>query len=566
MNEATEPNWPARTAAGRARAAALAGFEPPAEPAEWVEYQSQGRVLIIGPADEAWPLAAALREQLDCFMLATRPPTESPESAPPARYLDGRPRGLSGYLGNFTLEIEVERGRVLPAAAAFGSDRDSFDLVLDLDGSGNIRVDVPPPGYLLATDAQARQSALEELPGLIGEFQKPRYFAYDADICAHGARGLSGCSNCLNACATGAILSIGETIEVNPYLCQGCGSCVTQCPSGALAYQAPTAADLLDAARALLRDYREQAAREDQPVTAPSLLLYSAETAADTVRRNAPDWPENLLPLPVEDIGAVGLDSWLSMLAYGAARVLLLPGPTPAPSLVQASQSMLRVVRPILAGLGDAEADTRVVWLDSAADAGNLPEVAPMVDQPATFGALGGKRELIRRALEVLHGQADDAQATVALPDHAPFGTLDVDADKCTLCMACVSVCPASAVQGGGEHPRLDFREDHCLQCGLCEQACPEDAIDLVARMNFSAHIEPEKRVLNQAELHHCPECGKAFGTRQLMDRMLERLTGHWMFGDEQARRRLLCCEDCRIQKLWDEQGTLDPKKPDPGQ
>jgi len=124
--------------------------------------------------------------------------------------------------------------------------------------------------------------------------------------------------------------------------------------------------------------------------------------------------------------------------------------------------------------------------------------------------------------------------------------------------MGCVSVCPASAVQGGGDQPRLNFREDHCLQCGLCEQACPEDAITLQARMKFDAHLKPGPEVLNEAPMHHCPECGKAFATAQMIERMTERLSEHWMYQDDRARERLLLCEDCRISRMWSDEGGID--------
>jgi Fe-S-cluster-containing hydrogenase component 2 len=47
----------------------------------------------------------------------------------------------------------------------------------------------------------------------------------------------AGCSNCIEVCATEAIVSAGDKIKLDPYLCQGCGTCTTVCPSGALAYQ-----------------------------------------------------------------------------------------------------------------------------------------------------------------------------------------------------------------------------------------------------------------------------------------------------------------------------------------
>lgn len=543
--------WPATTSAGLARAAALADFDRMPEPAEWVEYQSTGRLLIIGPADDAWPLAEALSEHLSCSMLATRPPSEPPDAAPPARYLDGRPRNLTGYLGAFSLDVEVDRGRVLGAGPAFGMDSGTFDLVLDLDGSAGLRMDEPPPGYFLALSEAQREQALAELPEMVGEFQKPRYFAYDPEICAHGTRGLAGCNNCLLACATEAIISVGDKIEVNPYLCQGCGSCTTVCPSGAIQYQAPTGADLIDSARRLLNTYRETAAGGPTP----DLLLYSADSAEAQLASAADDLPEHILPIAIEDAGSVGMDVWFPLLAFGAGRVLLLPGPEPAPSKIEASKSMIRVAESILAALSDDLAAERVLWLEMPGDAASLHAIAPMVVKPATFGGLGGKRELIRRGLEALHDQAAAPTEVAALPPQAAFGAIEVDKGACTLCMGCVSVCPASAVQGGGDLPRLQFREDHCLQCGLCEQACPEDAITLEPRMHFQAHLDPAQRILNEAAMHHCPDCGKAFATEQMIERMTERLSGHWMFQDDRAMQRLLRCEDCRIKKMWDQEG-----------
>ncbi|MFO7764184.1 MAG: 4Fe-4S binding protein [Wenzhouxiangellaceae bacterium] len=549
-----EIQWPASTRAGQARAVALEALEPMPQPQEWVEYKSSGRLLIIGPADDALPLARVLDEHLSCVLLATRPPGEPPETAPPVRYLDGRPRNLAGYLGAFTLDVEVDRGRVLEAGAAFGIESGTFDLVLDLDGSGGLRMDEPPPGYYLAIDPAGRERALEELPEMVGDFQKSRYFAYDPDICAHGASGMTGCSNCLLACATEAIVSIGDKVEVNPYLCQGCGSCATVCPTGAMQYQAPPVVEVIDGARRMLKTFRDHAG--DDP--APEILLYSADSAQPELSAHADDLPEHVLPLAVEDVGSVGMDALLSLLAFGAVRVLLLPGPSPAPSKVQASQSMIQVLDRMLEALGDRQHAERVVWLDGAGEAAAHDPIAPMVSEPAAFSGLGNKREVIRRALKVLHEQAAAPLETAALPAQATFGAIEVDPAACTLCMGCVSVCPASAVQGGGDRPRLEFREDHCVQCGLCEQACPEDAITLQPRINFQAHLEPHSSLLNEAPMHHCPDCGKAFATEQMIERMLGRLADHWMYQDENARKRLLLCEDCRIKKMWDEEGAID--------
>ena len=552
----------ASTPSGKARAIALEGFDPPPEPMEWVEYRSEGRLLIIGPADEAWPIAEQLKSDLKITMLATTPPTEPPDRAPPGRYLDGRPKELTGYLGTFTLKVEVDRGRVLEAGAAFGIDPGTFDLVLDLDGSADSGVDEPPVGYYRVRSQADRERALAELPEMKGDFQKPRFFAYDPDICAHGSRGLDGCRKCVDACATGAAYSIGEKIEIDPYLCQGCGSCVTVCPSGAMRYAAPSSEDLLDSVRRLLADFREQAGAESQT---PDVLLYSAESALSTLTALASDLPEHVLPVAVEDVGSVGADTWLSVLAYGAGRVVLLTGPTPAPTLLDATRRQMDIYRVILEGLGDPHAGARLVLQPGELELSVLAEpLPPMARQPATHGAIGTKREILRQALAHLHEHAGDAATeTITLPATAPFGEIKVDKDACTLCMACVSVCPVSAIQGGGDLPQLHFREDQCVQCGMCETACPEDAISLQARLHFPAHLKPGQRLLNEEEMHHCDGCGKPFATRKMMDSMTRRLKDHWMFQGEEALARIRLCEDCRIQRMYEDEGGVVAHPPD---
>ena len=76
----------------------------------------------------------------------------------------------------------------------------------------------------------ARTALLEVLPQMRGQFEKPKYFNYNPEICAHGRSGKRGCT--VHRRMPGeAIVSIGETVAVNPYLCQG-GGCATVCPAG----------------------------------------------------------------------------------------------------------------------------------------------------------------------------------------------------------------------------------------------------------------------------------------------------------------------------------------------
>jgi hypothetical protein len=56
-----------------------------------------------------------------------------------------------------------------------------------------------------------------------------------------------------------------------------------------------------------------------------------------------------------------------------------------------------------------------------------------------------------------------------------------------------------------------------------------------------------EARVLNETEPFHCVRCRKPFGTRQMVEAMMGRLSAHSMFSGQGALQRLQMCADCRV-------------------
>jgi ferredoxin len=159
------------------------------------------------------------------------------------------------------------------------------------------------------------------------------------------------------------------------------------------------------------------------------------------------------------------------------------------------------------------------------------------------------KRSTLDFIFDHLLKHAPGPQDEVALARGAPYGTITVDKQKCTLCMACVGACPASALLDSKERPQLKFIERNCVQCGLCEKTCPEKAIALSPRLLLVRQAR-EEVVLNEAEMFACAMCGKPFATKQMIDTMLGRLAGHPMFSEAGALERLKMCADCRVIDL----------------
>jgi ferredoxin len=184
-------------------------------------------------------------------------------------------------------------------------------------------------------------------------------------------------------------------------------------------------------------------------------------------------------------------------------------------------------------------------------------EPAGSAGKAATYNLPPEKRAALEFAIDHLAKQAPEPREEIGLGGGAPYGQVIVDTKACTLCMACVGACPESALVDGRDRPMLKFIERNCVQCGLCEATCPEDAIALVPRLLLAARAKQEV-VLNEAQPFNCVRCGKPFGTRQMVDNMLGKLTGHSMFAGAGALRRLQMCGDCRVVDMMENKEEMD--------
>jgi ferredoxin len=392
---------------------------------------------------------------------------------------------------------------------------------------------------------------------LVGTFEKPRYVTFDAGLCAHARSRIVGCRRCLDLCPVGAIMPAGNHVAIDAEICAGCGQCAAACPTGAASYALPPADALMRKLRTLLTTYRE-AGGEDAVV-----LLHDAdhgESLIDALARFADGLPARVLPLTVNEVTQVGIEAVAAAFAYGAAGVRFLLRERPRHD-VAGLRRTVALAEPILNGLGFAGARVGTIETDDPEALGAaLWAVGPMAaaPRPAGFMPSGGKRDVMRIALRELHRAAPAPVDVVTLPEGAPFGAVEIDAAGCTLCLACVSACPTGALTDNAERPMLRFTEDACVQCGLCKATCPEKVITLRPQIDFRASTA-SPRLLKEEEPFCCIRCGKPFGVKSTIERVISKLEGsHWMYQGGTNRLDVIrMCDDCRVAVISEQ--DFDP-------
>ena len=549
--------WSADAAnAGPKMAALLAVAAEPVPDIPFVPLSSEGVALIYGTDERAVEAARLLAEHLDITVLIWRPKALHAPRVTEFPVVKGTIRSAKGYLGAFEITVD-DYAAPAPSSRgelSFGASRDGAvsrcDLVLDLSGGaplfsapelrdGYLRADPGDPAAVLRAVLKARD--------LVGSFDKPRYITFTADLCAHSRSRIVGCHRCLDLCPAGAITPAGDHVAIDPQVCAGCGQCAAACPTGAAAYALPPADVLMRKLRVLLAAYREAGG------TKPVVLLHDEAHGTeliDALARYGDGLPANVLPLAVNEVTQVGLEAVAAAFAYGASALRFLLRAKPRHD-VAGLRKTVALAEPVLRGLGFGGDRVATIETDDPDALGAaLRALAPLAPalRPASFMPAGGKRDVLRLALRELHRASPAPTDIVPLPDGAPFGTVELNVEGCTLCLACVSACPTGALTADTERPMLRFTEDACVQCGLCQATCPEKVITLKAQIDFRA-ATAAARVLKEEEPFACIRCHKPFGVKSTIERVAAKLEGkHWMFKGSARRLDVIkMCEDCRV-------------------
>jgi ferredoxin len=569
--------WSSESAMAGPKMAALVAasrLPPPALP--FISLESQGVALVYGRDEVAIEVGKRLAEALDVTVMLAKPAQVMPPRLSEFPIIRGVIRQAKGHLGAFELVVD-DFAPSLPssrASLAFGVARNgaksTCDLLIDLSGGTPIFAgDGLRDGYLRCDpkDPVAVERLIAKARDLVGTFDKPKYVTLDESLCAHSRNRITGCTRCLEVCPTGAITPAGDRVAIDAAICAGCGGCAAVCPTGAASYALPAADDLMKRIRVMLRAYHMASG------TAAVLLFHDAShgiAIIDALARFSDGLPARVIPVEVNEVTQVGIEQIAAAFAYGAAGVAFHVPAKPKHDIIPLEKT-IALAENLLPPLGYAKEAAVILSTDDPdqllaglrAMPGGVENISSV-----SFLPMGGKRQVMMLAMREWQAAAPAKPGLIELPKGAPFGNVAVNAEGCTLCLACVSTCPVDALTANPDRPELRFQEDLCVQCGLCAATCPEKVITLEPRLNFAAINAPPVTKKTE-EPYACDNCGKLFGTKSSIERIKQKLgEKHWMFTGQHAHRLKVIgyCEDCRIEtaanEAFDPYGQSVPQRP----
>ncbi len=536
-------------------AALLAEAMVEVEPAGQTTLKSDGVCLVYGRGQAAFDVARKLSNRLSVTLLLADAGDLMPPAVVDMAIYQGTIAAASGRFGAFEIAVDGYAPMVPSSrdAMQFMMARDGAasqcSLIFDMSGGdplfpshkrrdGYFHVD---PNHAIGV-----ADAMFEISDLVGEFEKPIYVTYNADVCAHSRSQLTGCTRCLDVCPASAIAPDGDNVSIDPAICGGCGSCASVCPSGAVSYAYPRREDLIRRAQVLLSTYLKAGG------SSPVLLVHDNTHGADMIgalARFGEGLPARVLPLAVNEVTVAGHDFFAAALGAGAQQIVVLCDSKRSDEL-DGLTSQAELMNAFMSGVGhDGDRLHICAETDPDALAAVLSNLAGLPDLAALdFTAVGDKRTIARAALLKLNETAPQPQDIVVLPEGAPYGRISVDTGGCTLCLACASVCPMDAIKDSPDRPQISFVEHACVQCGLCRATCPENVISLEPQLNLTTGaLSPV--VLNEEDPFECIRCGKPFGTKSTVERISAQLAGkHSMFQEGDAADLIKMCDTCRIE------------------
>lgn len=350
----------------------------------------------------------------------------------------------------------------------------------------------------------------------------------DSTVCQYSARLRTGCNVCLTACHHGAVIQGADGVQIDHRVCVECGACLGSCPTGALQYKRFSDAAFVEYFRTFSLP----------PGT--TVVLGEEEELHKYWWQSGDKRHEHVFFMEYPTINALHAMHFLLLYAMGAKQILLLGQES------SSLKSQIDLSNTLLQSLFKQE---QVIRLSKRSELNSIFDEHGNAESLTHYYhdfSYANRRQKTIDLVQFLRAQSDVEPAGIATKY---FGEIICDEERCTQCLACVNECRMEALVADSDSYSLKHTSVRCVQCGLCVTVCPEEALTMKPGLVVQDAFFTEK-IVAQAEPARCKGCGKIFGTRKSLEKVMAILSSKnlWDSNDD----LLSYCEDCRVVNLYE--------------
>lgn len=356
-------------------------------------------------------------------------------------------------------------------------------------------------------------------------YEYKNFINYESSICQYSKRREECCAKCAEICPTTAIIKIDETKELDFSMidCIGCGDCASICPSGSLEFTPLPKASFW----VLLNFYKDR-----------KILLIDENFALE---RLDVELDEGILPLVLKSTHLNEMHL-LALLQSSGANIILC-----ATRLSKGNEEAIRLLNILFERKFNKKA------IITAFDKQSLKKALHECEFIKDLRFELGESPMLKRehfAKRLLNIVGDDDLGVAQSGEWLRYGQVSVNADTCTLCLACVGACNVGALVADSKENALKFNASLCTTCGYCVVSCAENNTMKCEQsgLEFRASYF-HFHTLAQDELFACVECGKEFATKKAVEKVANLMRDKFA-GDERKLKTLYCCAECKAKLM----------------
>lgn len=370
---------------------------------------------------------------------------------------------------------------------------------------------------------------LKELFATIYAAEIKEVVCHDNTLCQYSGRLGNGCRRCVDSCPHDAVNASGAGISVDHLLCEDCGRCISVCPTGAMQNGYFLDEELGKYVNALPTE------------AGMELILGEEQTLRDFWWQSRKTRETGKFYLEYSSQQALSFTHLLLFFSAGFSKIILLTAhrPQEESSLYREVAKVNRVAQELFSV--DVVEWSSVEELNNRAVSTVPHPLKKLLQVPA------GKSRRTVFATMMLHLITEADKPLLARDCGIEFAAISCDESSCTQCLACLNECKTGALLADKENLTLSYIAGQCVGCGVCVSTCPEKALTMANVEEVDAHYF-EQQLLAQAEPARCQGCGKVYGSKKSLDRVLQILTARESLDTEHFHY----CSECRVVKLFE--------------